>query len=126
VRDPHHRKILEGLEGLLDPQLFEDCTLDLLRNAYPRLVPIRGGWDFGRDGAIVDDEGNVVPFLATTQADVLENLTSSLDSILKSGGAPGEVVMATSSSLTPRQRRKNWSVGGPIASAASCPERFPR
>ena len=31
ARDPHYREILKGLEGQLNPQLFEDCAVEMLR-----------------------------------------------------------------------------------------------
>jgi hypothetical protein len=37
-RDPFYRQIIERLQGKLDPDLFESCAADLLREAYPTLV----------------------------------------------------------------------------------------
>ena len=105
--DSYRQKILERLAGRLDPDLFEDRVIELLQRHYPRLVPIRGGWDFGRDGEFVDDEGKVHPFLATTQEDVARNLTRSLDRYLQDGGPRDrQVVLATSRSLSPRYKKK--------------------
>ena len=58
-RDPLHRQILEGLRGELNPQTFEDAVCDLLRDVFPGLVPIRGGSDAGRDGALAAGGGEL-------------------------------------------------------------------
>jgi len=104
-RDPLNRQILEGLRGKLNPQTFEDAACDLLRDTFPGLVPIRGGSDAGRDGAIADGEGEAFPLVCTTESDVIGNLTKSLDSYLRDGGTRRKVVLATSQELTPRRRR---------------------
>lgn len=103
-RDPFYRQILERLRGELNPGTFEDAVCDLLRDSFPTLVPIRGGSDGGRDGAIADGEGEAYPLLCTTAKDVLRNLHHSLDSYLNSGGQRCKVVIATSQELTPRKR----------------------
>lgn len=74
-RDPLYKQIIEGLNGELDPDLFEDCVVDLLREYYPGLSSIRGGKDAGMDGAIPDFEGEPLPLVVTTQTDVIGNLT---------------------------------------------------
>jgi len=106
MRDPHYRKILDGLAGPLDPQLFEECAVDLLRDSYPGLVPVRGGQDAGMDGAISDEEGEPYPLVATTSEDILRNVTESLDSYLNKGGRQRKVVVATAKRLTPTFQRK--------------------
>jgi hypothetical protein len=105
VRDPHYQKILEGLAVLPEWQKFEECVIDLLRDAYPRLVPIHGGHDFGMDGAIADAEGEAYPLVVTTAKDVIGNLTRNLDSYLAGGGLRRRVVVATSTELSPTRRR---------------------
>jgi hypothetical protein len=88
IRGPLYRDILSGLDGRLDPELFEQCSIDLLRReAFPTLVPIRGGSDAGMDGAIADGEGLPYPLVCTTGTDVIGNLTRSLDSYLADGGS---------------------------------------
>ena len=57
IRDPFYRQIIDRLDGTVDPELFEQCAADLLREIYPTLVPIRGGADAGMDGAIADALG---------------------------------------------------------------------
>ncbi len=105
IRDPFYQDIIQGLNGRLDPELFEQCAADLLRNIYPGLVPIRGGSDAGMDGAISDAEGVAFPLAATTQEDVIGNLTKNLNSYLQNGGTRRRVVLATSQELTPKRRR---------------------
>ncbi len=105
IRDPFYQDIIQRLNGRLDPELFEQCATDLLRNIYPGLVPIRGGSDAGMDGAISDAEGVAFPLVATTQEDVIGNLTKNLNSYLQKGGTRRRVVLATSQGLTPNRRR---------------------
>jgi len=105
IRDPFYKDILTRLSGRVDPELFEQCAADVLREIYPGLVPIRGGSDAGMDGAIGDAEGIAYPLISTTQIDVITNLTKSLRSYLESGGPRRKVVLSTSQSLTPKRRR---------------------
>lgn len=105
IRDPFYRDIINALNGKLDPELFEQCAGDILRGIYPRLVPIRGGSDAGMDGAIADAEGTAFPLVATTQPNVIGNLTQNLKSYLKDDGSRRRVVLATSQKLTPKKRR---------------------
>ncbi len=105
IRDPFYQDIIQGLNGRLDPKLFEQCAADLLRKNHPGLVPISGGSDAGMDGAISDAEGVAFPLVATTQEDVIGNLTKNLNSYLKNGGPRRRVVLATSQKLTPKRRR---------------------
>jgi hypothetical protein len=105
IRDPFYQDIIRGLNGELDPELFEQCAADILRAIYPGLVPIRGGSDTGMDGAISDAEGVAFPLVTTTQEDVIGNLTKNLKSYLKNGGLRRKVVLATSRKLTPKKKR---------------------
>src|SRR4051795_5417272 len=57
IRDPFYREIVERLGGRIDPELFERCAGDLLRDEWPTLVPVRGGTDAGMDSAVADGEG---------------------------------------------------------------------
>src|SRR2546427_10499684 len=101
IRDPFYKQILEALDSSLDGDCFELCVNALLRKEMPTLVPIRGGTDSGMDGATGADG----PFLiATTGADVIRNLTSSLQSYLKDGGLRRRCVLATTQELTKRRR----------------------
>ena len=72
---------------------------------YPRLVPVTGGGDAGMDGAIGNRRRRVTPLIVTTAANVLGNLTGSLESYRRTGGRATEAVLATSRALTPRKRR---------------------
>lgn len=105
IRDPFYQDILRGLNGKLDPELFERCASDLLRKTFPTLVPIRGGSDMGTDGAISDGEGVAYPLICTTTKDVIGNLTKNLTTYLEKGGPRRKAVLATSCSLTPKRRR---------------------
>ena len=106
VRDPLYRAIEEGLGGRLDPELFERCAVELLREVYPGLVPIRGGDDGGMDGVIADSRGGEpMPLVVTTAGSVIGNLNRNLESYRRGGGTASEAVVATSRPLTARQRR---------------------
>lgn len=105
IRDPFYRDIVDRLGGRLDPDLFERCVGDLLRDELPTLVPVRGGTDAGMDGAIAEGEGTAFPLVCTTAQDVIGNLTRSLDSYLRDGGSRRRVVLVTSQALTQRKRR---------------------
>lgn len=103
-QDPHFRAILEGLAGHLDPQAFEECVVDLLRDAYPALAGVHGGSDAGMDGAIADGRGEPYALIVTTSKNVLDNLTRSLESRRAAEDTRGKVVVATSEALTPKRR----------------------
>ena len=105
VRDPLYHSIERGLDERLDPDLFERCAVELLRDAYPGIAPISGGNDGGRDGSISTGTGPPLPLIATTSEDVSGNLKRNLDSYLRTKGAAREAVLATSQSLTPPRRR---------------------
>lgn len=104
MRDPFYRKIIERLQGSLDPELFEQCAADLLREIYPLLVPIQGGDDAGMDGAIADGINQPFPLISTTGKKVIGNLTRNLNSYLDRGGPRRKAVLATSQKLTKRRR----------------------
>jgi len=105
IKDPFYQDIIQGLNGRLDPELFEQCAADILRSIYPGLVPISGGSDTGMDGAVSDTKGVAFPLVTTTQENVIGNLTKNLNSYLQNGGARRRVVLATSQKLTPKKRR---------------------
>lgn len=105
MRDEFYQRIISGLQGPLDAELFEHCANDLLRSIYPALVPIKGGSDAGMDGAIADGLGEPYPLVCTTGSDVLQNLTNSLESYVASAGQRRKAVFATSQQLTPPRKR---------------------
>lgn len=105
VRDPLYRAIESRLDERLDPELFERCAVELLRDVYPGLVPIPGGDDGGMDGAISIGEAAAIPLVVTAGKDVLGNLKRNLDSYLSTGGLARQAVLATSQALTPTKRR---------------------
>lgn len=105
MRDPLYRKISKGLEGRLDPEVFERVVCELLRKVFPGLVSVSGGGDFGFDGAIADGEGEPFPLVVTTAQDGLRNLGKNLDRYLQSGGARRQAVFATSQSLSGTKRQ---------------------
>ena len=106
LRDPLYRQIIERLGGTLDPELFEQCVADLLRDVHPGLVPVRGGSDAGMDGAVADGQGEPFPLITTTGEDVIGNLTRNLNTYIDEGGTRRQAILATSQILTP-QRRQN-------------------
>ena len=111
VRDPLYQSIEKRLGERLDPGLFERCAVELLREVYPGLVPIGGGNDGGRDGAISSyageplPRGEPTPLIVTTRKDVRRNLQDNLDSYRNTGGSARHAVLATSQALTGRKRR---------------------
>lgn len=105
TRDPFYNEIVSALtKRKLDPDAFERCAADLLRDTFPTLVPVRGGDDAGMDGAITDFKGEAFPLITTTSCDSLKNLKTSLKSYRRRGGPRRLAVFATSRSLTPRRR----------------------
>ena len=105
VTDPLYRSIEKGLGERLDPELFERCAVELLREVYPGIVPIRGGDDGGMDGAISIGTGAPLPLVVTTGKDVLGNLTRNLQSYRRAEGSAPEAILATSQALTGRKKR---------------------
>ena len=102
VDDPWERQIKARLGETLDPNVFEECACDVLRDAYPTLVRVPGGHDRGMDGAIADGKGEPYPLICTTAGDlggVRANLKTSIERYRDTGGPRTQVVLATSRSL---------------------------
>ena len=111
VLDPHHRTILDGLSGRVDPEVFEQCAVELLREDWPGLVPVRGGGDDGFDGAVADrDSQEPFPLVVTTGKALVRNFRTNLDSAKRKGWAPRRVLFATSRHITPDSRRKLFDI----------------
>jgi hypothetical protein len=110
AKDPLHQQILEALGRHLDPQVFEACMADLLRDVFPGIVPVPGGDDAGMDAAIADGKGEPYPLVCTTGEDVAGNLRSSLDAFLARGLSSRKVALATSRALTPRETRELFNL----------------
>lgn len=104
-RDPFYLQIVNRLGDRLDPELFERCAADILRDEIPTLTPIRGGGDLGMDGAVADLDGPAFPLVCTTSDDVIGNFGQSLSSYVQQGGTRRKVVSATSRQLTAKRRR---------------------
>ena len=105
--DPHHRAILHGLNGRLDPEVFEQCAAELLHAEWPGLVPVRGGQDDGFDGAVADgDSQEPFPLVVTTGTELVRNLRTSLDSAQRKGWNSQRALFATSQRILPAIRRK--------------------
>ena len=105
--DPHHRAILDGLNGSLDPEAFEKCAVDLLQADWPGLISIRGGRDDGFDGAVADGSSQEpFPLIVTTGANLVRNFAGSLGSAQRAGWKPRRALFATSQRITPHIRRQ--------------------
>ena len=105
--DPHHREILDRLNGPLDPEAFEKCAVDLLQADWPGLVPIRGGRDDGFDGAVADGSSQEpFPLIVTTGTKLVPNFRRSLESAIRAGWKPQQALFTTSRRVTPPVRRR--------------------
>ena len=107
AKDSLHQLILDGLEGRLDPGVFEACAVDLLRKHFPGIIHVRDGGDDGFDGAIADGQNQEpFPLIVTTGKQPLGNLKRNLRQIRKKGWNPRRALFATSRRITPTMRRK--------------------
>lgn len=105
--DPFYRQIIDRLNGELDPDVFEECVVDLIRKHDGLFaVPIRGGSDGGMDGAIADGEGEPIPIISTISNNVSGNMKRNLERYKKKseGGNARKCIVATSRSLTPQRQ----------------------
>jgi hypothetical protein len=108
--DPLRRQIADRLRECIDPVKFEACAVDLLRQVYSGIVPVRGGNDAGFDGAIGSPEGQY-PVIVTTSPRVLDNVRRNLTEYLARTSGPKRAVVATSQPLTPIKRRNIVQAG---------------
>ena len=104
--DSHHRLILEGLEGYLDPAVFEACAIELIREDGWSVVHVRGGKDDGFDGSVADGFGEPFPLVVTTSKALVKNLSQNLESVRHTGWKANRVIFATSRHITGGMRRK--------------------
>ena len=95
--------LLEGIKQKLatisDGNLFEEFATFSLASSIPGLAPVSGGGDLGRDG-----EAPSAVLTCTIQADVIGNMTKSLNRYKKSSGKAGTVYVATSQNLSNQQK----------------------
>lgn len=89
----------------IDADDFERCAADLLSPIYPRLSPITGGSDMGRD-ADLRSLGAGARLVATTEKDAQANLRRSLARLRDEGVPFDEVIFATSRPLSAIARKK--------------------
>ena len=107
VLDPHHRTVLEALNGDLDPAAFEACAADILEHDWPRLVPVAGGGDDGFDGAVADGRGQEpFPLIVTTAKDLTGNLRRNLRRAQRRRATLDRALFATSRRVSPSMRQK--------------------
>ena len=106
VLDSHHRLILEGLEGHLDPKVFEACAVELVRNDGWLVVHVRGGKDDGFDGSVADGIEEPFPLIVTTSRNPVQNLKQSLKRVKDTGWKANRAIFVTSRPITGGMRRK--------------------
>ena len=107
VLDPHHRAVLDALNGDLDPTVFETCAVALLERDWPRLVAVAGGGDDGFDGAVADgDDREPFPLVSTTAKDLTGNLRRNLRRARRKRSTLDRALFATSRRVTPSMRQK--------------------
>lgn len=92
-------QIKQKLATLSDGNLFEEFATFSLVSSIPGLAPVSGGGDFGRDGEAL----NAV-LTCTIQADVIGNMTNSLNQYKKSSSKADTVYVATSQQLSNQQK----------------------
>ena len=105
VLDSHHRLILEGLEGHLDPKVFEACAVELVRNDGWLVVHVRGGKDDGFDGSVADGIEEPFPLIVTTSRNPVQNLKQSLERVKDTGWKANRAIFVISRPITGGMRR---------------------
>lgn len=106
VVDSHHRLILQGLEGYLDPKLFEACAVELVREDGWLVVHVRGGKDDGFDGSVADSIDGPLPLIVTTSKNPVRNLKQSLKRVKDSGWKANRAIFVTSRPIDGGLRKK--------------------
>ena len=113
--DPHHRAILDPLEGHLDPTAFERFTADALKRDWPRLVLVSEGGDDGFNGAVADGGRRAAfPLVVTTAKYLTGNLRKNLARARRKEPAVDRALFATSRRVSPRMRRKLEAEAGKL------------
>src|SRR2546421_12409110 len=105
MKDELYKHIIDTLAGEIDGNLFEVCAVDLLQQAYPSLVPLKGGTDRGRDGIYINLGGIEVPLVCTTSPGIRSNLRKNLRQYRKYGYTGKQVLLATSQNVSPQERQ---------------------
>ena len=110
IIDPHHKAILEALNDKLDPDVFESCAVELVRQDGRSVVHVTGGKDDGFDGAVADGDGEPFPLIVTTSTELSRNLRNSLTQTRRTGWKRDRAIFATSRRITPQVRRNLFEV----------------
>jgi len=105
TRDPLYQHILTALNGDLDEDLFERCAADVLREAYPTLVPMTGGDDGGYDGAIGTSAGPYPLLCTIDKRGPVANLRKNLATYVGRRTGPKFAVVATPRALSNKKKR---------------------
>ena len=98
----------------MDPEVFEACVVELVRQAGWSAVPVRGGKDDGFDGAVADGAGEPFPVIVTTSRDLLRNLKQSLKTVQRTGWKVNRSIFATSRLISGATRRKLYDASTEI------------
>ncbi|NCU38757.1 hypothetical protein EOL96_06950 [Candidatus Saccharibacteria bacterium] len=91
--------IRQKIAAVSDGNVFEEFATFSLTSSIPGLTPVSGGGDFGRDG-----EAPSALLTCTIQADVIGNMTNSLNQYKKSSSGADTVYVATNQKLTNQQK----------------------
>jgi hypothetical protein len=93
----------------IDHRLFERCAQDLLTEVYPRLSPISGGTDWGRDADIHGGGALPIRLLATssrTLKGVRDNMAKGIASMKQHAVPLGRIVLANRAQISQLQRNR--------------------
>ena len=104
--DPLHRAIIVALSEHLDPEVFEECAVELVRQEGISIVHVSGGADGGFDGAVTNMDGESYPLVVTTSKDYVRNLRNSLKRVRDKNARTQHAIFATSRRITPKKREK--------------------
>ena len=103
MRETLYRAIGGPIGQTLDGDTFERCAVDLLREYYPSLRSVDGGYDAGMDGIGELSDGTPLFLVATVQEDARGNLDRNVASYISAGGDRRVVVFATSRPISGRR-----------------------